>query len=85
MTVGGIVTYDKLSKMQNFNSNLFLKYKDAEKFKAKQHPFPDSYKRTVCVIGAGVVGVASAYQLLAEGCNVILIEKNSSPAMETSF
>lgn len=84
-TIGGIFTYEKISKNLNFKNNIFLNYKDAEKFKTKQHSFPDSVKRTVCIVGAGVVGIATAYHLLAEGCNVILIERNSLPAMETSF
>jgi heterodisulfide reductase subunit A-like polyferredoxin len=77
--------YDALSKHLSFKENLFLTAKQSEKFKQKNHPFPDSCKRTVCIVGAGVVGVASAYTLLTEGCNVILVEKHSQAATQTSF
>jgi len=37
------------------------------------------------VIGAGIVGVATAYELLAAGCEVAVVEAHGQPAMETSF
>lgn len=39
----------------------------------------------VIVIGGGVVGVASAYYLCRSGAEVVLLEKNDGPALETSF
>ncbi len=63
-TLGSIVGYDKLSKHFNYKNNIFLNSKEADKFMSKCHPFPDTYKKTVCIVGAGVVGVASAYKLL---------------------
>jgi D-amino-acid dehydrogenase len=39
----------------------------------------------VIVIGAGVVGVATAHYLRAEGCEVIVLEQLDGPATETSF
>ncbi len=39
----------------------------------------------VVVLGAGVVGVSSAYQLLSDGHEVVVIERNAEPAQETSF
>ncbi len=37
------------------------------------------------VLGGGVVGVASAYYLAKAGLEVVVIERQSAPAMETSF
>ncbi|MBV6304584.1 D-amino acid dehydrogenase [Candidimonas humi] len=39
----------------------------------------------VCVIGAGVVGVTSAYQLARDGHQVTLLEVGAEPAGQTSF
>ncbi len=39
----------------------------------------------VCVIGAGIVGCASAYALAAAGHEVILIDEAEGPARKTSF
>ena len=39
----------------------------------------------VIVIGAGVVGVTTAYYLKAAGCEVTVLEKLPAPAEETSF
>lgn len=39
----------------------------------------------VLVLGAGVVGVASAYYLQRHGHEVTVIDRQSSPAVETSF
>lgn len=39
----------------------------------------------VCVIGAGVVGISTAYELVKEGYNVTVIDAESYPAMKTSF
>lgn len=39
----------------------------------------------VIVIGAGVVGVTSAWYLAQAGCRVTLLERNSGVALETSY
>ena len=39
----------------------------------------------VVVLGAGVVGVASAYYLAEAGHEVVLIDRQPGPALETSF
>lgn len=39
----------------------------------------------VVVIGAGLIGISSAYFLAKEGYDVIVIEKNNEPGSETSF
>ncbi|MFO1128214.1 MAG: D-amino acid dehydrogenase [Rhodospirillales bacterium] len=39
----------------------------------------------IVVIGAGVVGVATAYYLARAGADVIVIDRQSGPALETSF
>lgn len=39
----------------------------------------------VIVIGAGVVGMTSAWYLTALGHEVLVVERNSAPALETSF
>ena len=39
----------------------------------------------VAVLGGGVVGVTSAYQLARAGHDVTVIDRQSGPAMETSF
>ncbi len=39
----------------------------------------------VLVLGAGVVGVTSAYYLARSGCRVTLIEQHADAALETSF
>jgi D-amino-acid dehydrogenase len=39
----------------------------------------------VTVLGAGVVGVASAWYLAADGHEVTVIERQPLPAQETSF
>ena len=41
--------------------------------------------RTVAVIGAGIVGTTTAYNLVRRGYDVTLYDKNPYPAMETSF
>ncbi len=42
-------------------------------------------QRSVVVLGAGVVGVTSAYFLARSGCQVTLIERNAEAGLETSF
>ena len=39
----------------------------------------------IAVLGAGVVGVATAWYLAAEGHDVIVLDRASAPALETSF
>lgn len=39
----------------------------------------------VCVLGAGVVGLTSAYYLAKKGFSVTVIDRQSGPALETSF
>jgi len=40
---------------------------------------------TVCVIGAGIVGCATAYQLARDGVDVLLVDAAPEPATLTSF
>jgi D-amino-acid dehydrogenase len=40
---------------------------------------------TVVVVGAGVIGVATAYYLAREGAAVTVIDRQPGPALETSF
>jgi D-amino-acid dehydrogenase len=44
-----------------------------------------SYDQHVVVVGAGVMGVTTAYYLLKRGYKVTIIEKNDQVAQETSF
>src|SRR4029453_2237115 len=39
----------------------------------------------VAVLGAGVIGVSTAYHLARGGAEVVLIERREGPALETSF
>ena len=39
----------------------------------------------VAIIGAGVTGITTAYQLLLKGVDVTVFEANPYPAMETSY
>ena len=39
----------------------------------------------VLILGAGVIGVTTAYELVNEGYQVTVIDRQSKPAMETSF
>lgn len=39
----------------------------------------------ICVLGAGVLGVTSAYELARRGHEVTVIERNAEPARECSF
>ena len=41
--------------------------------------------KKIAVIGSGIVGVNTAYQLYKKGYNVSVFEKERYPAMETSF
>ena len=40
---------------------------------------------TVAVIGAGITGVTTAYQLMSRGFDVTLFERQRYAAMETSY
>ena len=42
-------------------------------------------KATIVVLGAGVVGIATAYQLLKDGHSVTVVERDTAPAQFTSF
>lgn len=44
-----------------------------------------SRKPNVAVIGAGIAGVTTAYQLARRGCLVTIYDRHRYPAMETSF
>ena len=39
----------------------------------------------VIVIGAGVIGISTAYELLKRGCKVTIVDRRSKPALETSY
>jgi D-amino-acid dehydrogenase len=39
----------------------------------------------VLVLGAGVIGVTAAYELAGAGHEVVVVDRQSAPAMETSF
>lgn len=39
----------------------------------------------VCVIGAGVAGLASAFALVREGHQVTVVDRNGGPGLETSY
>jgi D-amino-acid dehydrogenase len=39
----------------------------------------------ICVLGAGVIGVTSAYYLAKQGHDVIVVDRQPGPARETSF
>ncbi len=39
----------------------------------------------IAVIGAGITGVTTAYNLVRRGCRVTLFDKHPYAAMETSF
>ena len=39
----------------------------------------------VLVLGAGVIGVATAYELAGAGHEVTVLERQSGPALETSY
>ena len=39
----------------------------------------------ILILGAGVIGITTAYELLKAGHEVTIIDRQPSPAMETSF
>lgn len=46
---------------------------------------PAAPRHDLIIIGAGVVGLASAYAAAKRGCSVLLLERNAGPALGTSF
>ena len=48
-------------------------------------PQKNNAPQKIVVVGAGVIGVATAYWLRRDGHDVTLIEKEQGPALETSF
>ena len=46
---------------------------------------PVSSGHDLIVIGAGVVGLATAYAAAKRGCSVLLLDRNAGPALGTSF
>ena len=46
---------------------------------------PDHSEPSIAVIGAGITGVTTAYNLVRRGCRVTLFDKHPYAAMETSF
>ncbi|ELA09374.1 D-amino acid dehydrogenase subunit [Moraxella macacae 0408225] len=50
-----------------------------------QQPKAQQTTQQIVVLGAGVVGVTTAYQLRLAGFDVVVIERKSAPAMQTSF
>lgn len=43
------------------------------------------HSRRIVAIGAGVIGITSAYYLAGAGHRVTVIDRNSGPALETGF
>ena len=41
--------------------------------------------KSVCVVGAGIVGCATAYQLARLGVDVVLVDEGAGPGLQTSF
>ena len=41
--------------------------------------------KKIAIVGAGITGITTAYQLLKKGYEVTVFEKNRYAAMETSF
>ena len=39
----------------------------------------------ICILGAGVVGLTTAWQLCEDGHEVVVIDRNTTPGAETSF
>ena len=50
-----------------------------ERFREQENPM------RVVVLGAGVIGVTSAYQLMKAGHEVTVVDRQPGPALETSF
>src|SRR5690606_30121159 len=46
---------------------------------------PEGVGMRVLVLGAGVIGVSSAYYLAREGFEVLVVDRQPGPALETSF
>ena len=45
----------------------------------------DYYEKYLAIIGAGITGITTAYQLLERGYDITVFDKNRYAAMETSF
>ena len=39
----------------------------------------------ILILGAGVIGVTTAYELIKTGHNITIIDRNPEPALETSY
>ena len=39
----------------------------------------------ILILGAGVIGITTAYELIKAGHNVTVIDRNPEPALETSY
>ncbi|MDN3685435.1 FAD-dependent oxidoreductase [Vibrio sinaloensis] len=41
--------------------------------------------KTIAVVGAGIIGITSAYMLRQAGYKVVLVDAEHGPALKTSF
>ena len=62
--VSGWYIYDKIEKERNYRLNTFI----------EQYCAPDNSGKKVCIVGAGVIGITSAYELLNNGYDVTVVE-----------
>src|SRR5579864_8726982 len=49
------------------------------------YPIPANKSLRVLIIGAGLIGVTSAYSLRRRGHEVVVIDRETGPGRETSF
>src|SRR5579864_7284315 len=49
------------------------------------YPIPANKSLRVLIIGAGLIGVTSAYSLRRRGHEVVVIDRAAGPGLETSF